>query len=188
MSVVFDASILIDLFYPRTPEERKLRLDHLVEELQQQRTVILIPTPALAEFLVKAGPARDEYLSRIETSKTMRIVSFGKRAAVEYSIAIDAALRSGDKRRGSKSIWSKVKFDHQIVCIAVGEGAKTIYTEDGDIQAFGKQFGISTIKTLDLPLPASAAQGRLQLEPQEPPRRINVRHGNGLDESSTPDP
>jgi predicted nucleic acid-binding protein len=49
--VVFDASVLIDLFNLRLQTDRRAKLDHLVAELQRKKTKIVIPTPALAEFL-----------------------------------------------------------------------------------------------------------------------------------------
>ena len=42
--VVFDASVLIDLFNPRLKGDRRAKLDYLVETLQKKRATILIPT------------------------------------------------------------------------------------------------------------------------------------------------
>lgn len=53
--VVFDASVLIDLFHPRTHPDRKAKLEHLITDLQRKKIKIVIPTPALSEFLVLAG-------------------------------------------------------------------------------------------------------------------------------------
>ena len=65
MAVVFDASVLIDLFNKKLSGDRRSRLDHLVASLAKQRTKVLIPSPALAEFLVRAGKAKERYLNEI---------------------------------------------------------------------------------------------------------------------------
>ena len=66
--VVFDATVLLYLFSShvgvpidpstgRPVERAKERIDLLLEDLQRNRTKIIIPTPALAEILVHAGRA-----------------------------------------------------------------------------------------------------------------------------------
>ena len=66
MIVAFDADILCLLLYPSiTPpidpgtgkpvERARARLQHLVTELEASRARIVVPAPALAEFLVVAG-------------------------------------------------------------------------------------------------------------------------------------
>lgn len=63
--VVFDATVLIDLFHPRTHSDRKVKLEHLIAELQRGKTKIVIPTPALSEFLARAGKARESYHEKL---------------------------------------------------------------------------------------------------------------------------
>ena len=161
--VLFDASVLIDLFNPRLKGDRRAQLDHLVETLQKKRTTILIPTPALSEFMARAGRARDEYFRKLNTSSNFRFAPFGAKAAMECALMIEEALTNGDKRANAKS-WAKAKFDWQIVAIAKSENATIIYSDDGDIARIGKRTNIAAIKTDDLPLSASARQGRLDLE------------------------
>lgn len=163
MSVVFDANVLIDLLHPKTHADKKVRLEHLVAELQKQRTQVLIATPSLTEVLVKADKASQEYLNKLSGGKSFRIVPFGQRAAVECAVAMSDAVSKGDKRGGLKGTWAKVKFDRQIVAIAVAEGAKVIYSDDDDIHRFAKLASIGAVKTTDLPLPPEAAQGNLPL-------------------------
>ena len=96
--VVFDATVLIDLFNPRLNPDRKAKLDHLLAELQRKKTKIVIPTPALAEFLARAGKARDAYHEQLSSQSSFRIGSFDNRAALECALLLDAVLSSGDKR------------------------------------------------------------------------------------------
>lgn len=158
--VVFDASVLIDLFNKHLKGDRRAKLDHLVETLQKKRTTILIPTPALSEFMARAGSARDEYFRKLNSSSNFRITPFGAKAAMECALMIDEALTSGDKK-GKAKTWAKAKFDWQIVAIAKSENATAIYSEDGDIARIGKRANIAVIESDDLPLPASARQHHL---------------------------
>ena len=66
--VVFDASILLFVFeenvkasVPRAKE----RVEYLIDTLSKTGEKIIIPTPALSECLVHAGPAGPEYLNII---------------------------------------------------------------------------------------------------------------------------
>jgi predicted nucleic acid-binding protein len=160
--VVFDASVLIDLFNDKLKGDRRARLDNLITTLEKQRTKTLIPAPALAEFMARAGKARDDYFQKLNQSNQFRIAPFGAKAAMEFALMIDAVLTKGDKRANSKT-WAKAKFDWQIVAIAKSENARLIYSDDADIERIGKHVGLSTIKTGDLELPASARQIGLDL-------------------------
>ena len=82
--VVFDASVLIDLFDSRTRGPRRQRIDILIESLGKEK--IYIPAPAYIEFLTRADKARQEYQVAIEASDTFRIEPLSKRASVECAI------------------------------------------------------------------------------------------------------
>jgi predicted nucleic acid-binding protein len=163
--VIFDASVLIDLFNIRLKDDRRAKLDQLVETLQKKRTTILIPTPALSEFMARAGSARDEYFRKLNSSSNFRIAPYGAKAAMECALMIDEALTGGDKKANAKT-WAKAKFDWQIVAIAKSENATAIYSEDADIVRLGKRANIFVIKTEELPLPASARQHSMDFNPE----------------------
>ncbi|TCJ18716.1 PIN domain-containing protein [Parasulfuritortus cantonensis] len=160
--VVFDAGVLIDLFHPRTHPDRKAKLEHLIADLQRKKIKIVIPTPALSEFLARAGKARDDYYARLSGSSAFKIVAFDSRASLECALLLDAALTSGDKRHQAKT-WAKAKFDWQIVAIAKVANARTVYSDDGDVARIGQRYGLAVIKTDDLPLPDAARQTELDL-------------------------
>ncbi len=162
--VVFDASVLIDLYNEKLKGDRRSRLDDLVQGLSKSKTKILIPEPALSEFLARAGKARDQYFQTLSQSSQFKVAPFGNRAAMECALLIDAALTGGDKRNNSKT-WAKAKFDWQIVAIAKCESATTIYSEDGDLARISERIKLNTVKIDDLPLPDSARQGKLGLDP-----------------------
>jgi predicted nucleic acid-binding protein len=164
MTVLLDANILIDLLNPKTPADRRDRLEYLVEQLQKDKITIVVPAPSLTELLAKAGKARESYLAALDANKSIRVAPFGKRAALECAMALEKSVTAGDKRGGAKSTWAKAKFDRQIVAVAVVEGAKIIYSDDTDIPIHAKPYGIKVVKTLDLPLPPEAAQRTLSFE------------------------
>lgn len=111
--VVFDASVLIDLFNPRLAGPRKQRIDILMGDLGKQK--IVIPAPAYIEFLTRAEKAREEYHSRIEASNTFRVEPLSKRASVECAILLEMVFSAKQKREITRA---KLKFDWMIVAVA----------------------------------------------------------------------
>lgn len=161
MAVLFDASVLIDLFNKRLAGERRAKLDHLVATLQKSRTDVFVPTPALAEFLVRAGKARDAYLQALESQPRLRIEPFDKRAALECALQLEEAWTRGQQ---SKVTHTKFKFDWQIVAIAASRNVTAIYSDDADVARAASRIGIPVYDTNSLPLPASALQSGLPFD------------------------
>jgi hypothetical protein len=175
--VAFDASILIYVIDeqakppidPATgnPVDRcNDRVMHLLESLQQQNAKIVIPTPALAEVLVRAAKGGPDFLRILSSSKHFRIAPFDERAAVEF--AARQAERIAANARAPATTRTKAKFDDQIVAIAAVENATTIYSDDEDIAKLAEgRFGV--IKIAAIPLPPEAAQGKLPFETDKKP-------------------
>lgn len=161
--VVFDATVLIDYLNPRTHSDRLAKLEHLISELEKSKTKILIPTPALSEFLAGAGKARDSYYQKLSAASAFQVLTFDARAAMECALMMNETYTQADKKARAKT-WAKAKFDWQIIAIAKVSGASAIYSDDGDISRMGKRFGINVIKTDDLPLSGSSRQGNLNLD------------------------
>ena len=164
MIVAIDASVLVYLLDANAaaPLDKasgqpvtdcKARVDHLVEILAKRQDKLLIPTPALAEVLARAGVAGPEWLRLLRQSRHVSLGNFDERAAVEC--AAMAAKRLAN--RGAASPRWKPKFDEQIVAIANVEGAKVIYSDDADIAALVRE-GVQVIGVAALPLPPAAAQ------------------------------
>lgn len=161
--ILFDAGILIKLFSKKASEDKQ-RLDYLVQTLGKSKDRIIIPTPALAEYLVKAGDTGGAVLDELKKSGVFRVVPFHQKAAIECAFAIKRDMDKGDKRGGAQATWAKAKFDRQIVAIAKAEGAARIYTEDSDVKLYSVQAGIKAESIADLPLPPEAKQGKLKLD------------------------
>lgn len=153
--VVFDTSVLVDLFNINLRGERRERLDLLIETLRQKREVVMVPTPAYAEFLVKSGNARSSYSERIEASNTFRIDPFSKRAAVECAQLLEQAFKLKDRRNVTKT---KFKFDWMIVATARAHGASCVYHLDSDIGRYATTAGIAAVHIDELPLPKGTMQ------------------------------
>lgn len=175
MIVAFDASILIYVIDeqakpptdPATgnPVDRcRERVTHLLESLQQQNAKIVIPTPALAEVLVRAAKGGPEFLRILSSSKHFRIAPFDERAAVEF--AARQAERIAANERAPAATRTKAKFDDQIVAVASIEGATTIYSDDEDIAKLAEgRFRV--VKIAAITLPPESAQGELRFESEE---------------------
>lgn len=177
--VVFDTSILLLALEPSIPapmdpvtkapiERAAERVEHLIDQLTDEKTTIVIPTPVLSEILVYAGPAGPRWLQKFNDTSVFRIAPFEQRAALEAALSIRASLeRGGLKIDASESTISrgKVKFDHQIVAIAKVEGADAIYSDDRHIRNIGTASGLQVYGTGDLPLPPEDAQSSMNLQP-----------------------
>ena len=172
MIVAFDASILIYVIDdqakpPVDPATGKAvdrcheRVAHLLANLQEQNAKIIIPTPALAEVLVRAAKGGPAFLQILGSSRHFRIAGFDERAAVEF--AARQAERIAGGGRTPAATRAKAKFDDQIVAIAAVEGAARIYSDDGDIAKLAEgRFEVINIAAI--PLPSEAAQGALPFE------------------------
>lgn len=136
-------------------DKAKERVDHLVSSISQRGEVVIVPTPALAEMLVHAGPATGTYLDELQKSSRFKIASFDTKAAVEVAADIAASITRGAKKGGAKGTWAKANFDRQILAIAKASDSHTIYTDDDDVETHAKRMGIAVVRLADLDLPAS---------------------------------
>ena len=172
---VFDATFLVLLLDPKTsppidpatkqPVTRaKERIEHLINLLEQSAGKVVIPTPALSEFLIKADQASGEYLDIMRKRAVFQIAPFDTRCAVELAALNASVMASGSKMGGSTESWQKVKFDRQIVAIAKVSGEDTIYSDDLGVRNFAKSIGIAAYGVHDLVLPPEDAQRKLDLD------------------------
>ena len=168
---ICDSSYLIALLHPNPnpPMDRqgkpvtlfKERIERLVADLSATTDVIGIPTPALAETLVRSGPNRAAYMRVLGDSFKFQIVPFDSRAAIEAADLIALLKNNKDKW----DIWAKVKFDIQIVAIAKAEGASLIHSDDHHIETYAKRFNIRVARICDLPAPPPEVAPPIQSGP-----------------------
>lgn len=165
IALAFDAefSIPIDPNTGTILENAKGRIDNLISEISNTKQRILIPTPVLAEYLVRAGVDKDKRLQEFVSSKVFLVASFDIRAAIEC-----AMIEDGDTNNGKKltliETKAKVKFDRQVIAIAKARGAKRIYTGDNGLADRARASKIDVVMTWDVPLPPEDAQKSLVLE------------------------
>jgi predicted nucleic acid-binding protein len=159
--IIFDASFLVAYLHPN-PEPAKdrnnqevpkfrERVSHLVATLNASDQLIGVPTPALAEILVRAGKGRYKYLATIGDAYRFEVLSFDQRAAIDAGELIDKVKT--EHKSQPLATWAKVKFDVQIAAIAKTADATIIYSDDRDIEAHGKRLNIPVKRICDLPLP-----------------------------------
>ena len=169
--VVLDSTVLALLLNPATnpPIDPSTgapvthigaRLKHLEAEMQRTGETIVIPTPVLSEVLVGLGEAGPAALELINKSARFKVAEFDQRAAVEVAAMTQDAIIAGDKKSGSSAPWQKVKIDRQIIAVARVNGAKCIYSDDGNLASFAAKLGLAVVRTWELPMPP-VSQGKL---------------------------
>lgn len=179
----FDTSILIPLFdaganVPNDPSTGQPvthfqeRIRYLLNQHAKVRgSRIIIPAPALAEFLVRVKPdAAADYIGQLHRVRGCRIAPFAEKAAIEFADIQRMFLRSGRRKPAQNELetHAKAKFDQQIVAIAKAERVDVIYTDDTGLANYATRVGIETVGLAQLPLSPDSRQGVLQLEPPEP--------------------
>ena len=157
----------------------KDRIEKLVDDLYAAHERVVIPTPALCEFLVLAENDAQQYLSELANQPGFYIRPFDLMAAIELAAMELLARGKGGKRlpTASSTPWQKVKFDRQIVAISKIHQAHTIYSDDSDVRAIAENVGIKVIPCWELPLPPSDAPLFDDLPPEPkpgPPSRLIV--------------
>jgi predicted nucleic acid-binding protein len=157
--IIFDASYLV-VFLNKDPAPAmdrqgnpvtrfKERVEYLASSINASGEQIGIPTPALAEVLVRSGKGRSQFVSILSDRMRFQLVSFDARAAIEAAELI-ALIKSKQETWGTHA---KVKFDIQIVATAKAEDATIIYSDDQDIERFAKRLKIPVKRICDLDLP-----------------------------------
>jgi predicted nucleic acid-binding protein len=169
--VVFDASILLFILDENTPSSvprAKERVELLIEGFSNAGEKIVIPTPALSECLVHAGPAGPDWVTLLGKRACFRIVGFDQRAAIEAAIRTHEARQRGLKKGGvADQSKTKIKFDRQIVAIAAVEGARAVYSDDTALRGYAIEAGMEAYQLADLPLPPENPQQALAFDPPD---------------------
>ena len=141
MRIVFDTNILVQAI-TGTKDGCKLtnpadgsditdldrRVDALIDYIETNGGKIIIPTPVLAEYLVGIDKKDHQmHLNLIQRQSCFEIVSFDEIAAVEC-----AQMPSYKELKAmmASDTANKVKFDRQIISIAIAVNADEVWTHD----------------------------------------------------------
>jgi rRNA-processing protein FCF1 len=165
MAVLLDANYLIALHQPHkldVPDDPATgiaisnfpaRLDYLVSQLELNKSRIVIPTPVMSEFLVRADAAGASMVADWSKNKNFRIADFGRRAAIEAAEIIRHEIDVLGKGHSRPDTWAKAKFDIQIVAIGKIENVTTAYTNDQGLANKCRRNGIAPVLFHELPEP-----------------------------------
>ncbi|MEJ5367882.1 MAG: hypothetical protein WHT08_06155 [Bryobacteraceae bacterium] len=155
--VAFDSTILSVLLFPDAKMQgvdfARERVQALIQELDAAREQILIPAPALCEVLVTEGTDPQTVLTELRANALIRIGEFDERAAVELAMRLREAARRGDPKEGLSITKSVMKFDRQIVAIALVQNARILYSDDAGVQRFAAGCSLPVKGIADLPVP-----------------------------------
>lgn len=163
--VAFDNTILSLLIFPdadlrqgssgQKVEHARDRVLGLIQEIEDAREQVVVPTPALSELLVTDGVDMQDVLTTLRGSSFIRIESFDERAAVELAMRLREARKAGDQRDGLPITKTVMKFDRQIVAIALVSGASLLYSDDDGVAKFAAACGLAVKRVTDLAVPGS---------------------------------
>jgi hypothetical protein len=161
---LFDAGFIHILFDDRARLPRKgkqvveraqERIDFLVQTISDRRDKIILPSPALTEFMLLASDRYRDYLAIIKRKSVFEIAGFDDPEAIEL---VEHWNKFGDRKKlkpGTPETWAKLKYDRQIAAIAVTRRVECIYSTDGDLEKYAAQLNIKFCGLADLPAPPS---------------------------------
>lgn len=144
----------------------KERAESVVAQLEKARRKIILPSPACAELLTAIGPDAQQYLNVVGRSRVFEIGNFDARGAAELAL-INRGVFADDDGRNGNDTNQKRKVDRQIIAICKVYGVTELYTEDKGMANRARLCGITPISLSEVPIPDTARQGNLELEPHE---------------------
>lgn len=160
---VFDSTTLMFLVQPnaKPPNDPATgepltnvsrRIARLIREIESKSQTIVIPTPALAEVLVIVKGKIDEWIFMLQQSRHFHIAGFDV-DAVKTLVHVTQKIHE-NRVFESQSPFTKaqLKYDRQILAVALAENENTIYSDDQGIKQMERYFDIEVIQTHTLPV------------------------------------
>jgi hypothetical protein len=160
------SQIPVDLATGAPVELGRARLLAFIAAVEKERRKLVIPTPVAAELLTAIGPTSADYIRVINRKSVFEVRAFDEVAAVELAFLNRDTFGELDKK-GKLEPWQKIKVDRQIIAIAKVADCELILTEDVKLANRARMCDIEPLRLMDMPIPASARQGELQLEDHE---------------------
>lgn len=140
MKIVIDTNVLVqimqndgakDLYDPDTGDivrDAFSRAEALIERIDSIKGVVVLPAPVIAEYLL--GIDRSSYqlhLDMLNGFKCIEVSPFDQIAAIECAMLV---TNQELKQMDPDAKMAKLKFDRQILSVALASGAKEIWTHD----------------------------------------------------------
>ena len=167
MNCTLDTNALILWSSTKTNELTIARLDNLFEIISKSGGVVILPTPAISELLIKTDSGTTAWLAALQRRSAVKVAPFDLRAAVECALIsrLGDGTKAG-KRAGTKpgEAYQKIKVDRQIAAIARVSGSDLLVTDDEGLIKICEFINIPTSRVVSLDLPASAMQSGLPFE------------------------
>ncbi len=113
--------------------------------LQNERQTVIVPSPVLAEFLMRV-PSHDHEKVIRSIKSNFIVPSFDTAATSIYAQIWQKNNNNGFPSENSSR--ERAKTDSMIIAIAVVNKAKILYSEDSGLQKYAKGF----IETRDIPI------------------------------------
>ncbi|MDF1693985.1 MAG: PIN domain-containing protein [Zhongshania sp.] len=169
MRVALDTNVLIVLLNRghnslRNPADNSIvdrvydRAQRLIDDIDRQKGVILIPSPVLAELFVKYSKPEREVIERVlAEADIFEIVNFDTLAAMECANLVnDKELRELEKleRINPHAIKTKIQVDRQILAICQARNCNHIISHDKGLLSKAREIGMSAKSLADFdPVP-----------------------------------
>jgi len=132
------------------------RAQAFVAEAERQNALILIPAPVLSEFLIGVEVSRyQDYLDVLNGSACFEIVDFDTAAAIECAQLPD---RKELAQISPEQVASKLKYDRQIVAIALAAMADEVWSHDESLRKIASARGLTVRSLADIEPPAVQEQ------------------------------
>ena len=175
--VAFDNTMLSVLLNPNgkparipgteTPLDFALqRAESVVADLEKSKRKIILPSPACAELLTAIGPDAQQYLNIVGRARVFEVGNFDARAAAELAWLNRGVFADSDSQNGAEP-YQKRKVDRQIIAICKVYGVNELYTDDKGLANCARLCGVVPKSLSEIPVPETAKQGKLDLEPHE---------------------
>lgn len=159
MRLLLDNNILIQILAPNstglTDPATKERLERLadravafVADVESKGGVMIIPAPVLSEFLIGIEPEKfQEYLDILNGNACFEVANFDTAAAVECALLPD---RRELAQISPGQVASKLKYDRQIVGIAIAAMADEVWTHDESLRKIAASKGLTVKSFADI--------------------------------------
>lgn len=160
MRIALDCNALIEL--ARIDDATaEYRMRHLLDETQ---AALIVPMPALAEFLVKLDASGRSWLGAQTKRRSLQLVAFDRRAAEECALLEVLAKAAGYKPSKSSTPRQHVKVDRQILALARVHSCDMLITSDRGLASMAERLGLTCKIPSELPLAPEDAQQSLPLD------------------------